>query len=132
MAMSAGWAQLLIQRNNFYSSDSAKNFEPFIADPDSGFQFSTKARNGRTEFTQPLARHSRECGNLLFIGLNKAFSQHQNLICCFNIRPVFASLYSDYLCIGNLKLFYQLLHRLALVDHLFQQHNFCYCQLCCS
>lgn len=33
---------------NFYSSDSAKTFTPFIADPNASFQYLTKARNGRT------------------------------------------------------------------------------------
>ena len=32
---------------NYYSSDSAKTFTPFVADPNAGFQFLTKARNGR-------------------------------------------------------------------------------------
>ena len=34
--------------NNYYSSDSAKTFTPFIADPNSGFLMLTKARKGRT------------------------------------------------------------------------------------
>ena len=34
--------------NNYYSSDSAKTFTPFIVDPNAGFQFLTKARNGKT------------------------------------------------------------------------------------
>jgi hypothetical protein len=35
-------------KDNFYSSDSAKTFTPFTGDPNNGFQFLTKARNGRT------------------------------------------------------------------------------------
>ncbi|MEP7319804.1 MAG: hypothetical protein ABI921_13710 [Panacibacter sp.] len=34
--------------NNYYSSDSAKTFTPFIADPNSGFLMMTKARKGST------------------------------------------------------------------------------------
>ncbi|MEP6466039.1 MAG: YCF48-related protein [Parafilimonas sp.] len=40
--------EALDTKNNYYSSDSAKTFTPFIADPNSGFQFLTKARIGKT------------------------------------------------------------------------------------